>query len=918
MCAGLLLVLAAGLVARAQPQPLIEDIVWDGLRRIPRDTMNARIISKKGDPYNPEVLKRDFQAVWNTNFFEDVRLEVENGETGKVIHFIVQERPLIRRITYDGLKSVQESEVLEAFRQQRVGLTVEMQYDPTRIRHAEVVLKNLLSERGRNFSDVTHDTRRIPPNAVILTFLVEEGPKVKVGRVRFDGNRRFSDRRLLRAMKNSRPYGIPGVLGLFAKTYNSNKMQEDLERVRELYQEYGYFRAIVHPPDTRYRDTEPWFPLDLIPWWFKPGKAVHLRIPIEEGPRYRMGELKVRSATGRDADLFFHPDFLKANFPLRKGQIFNVKRIRDSLENYRKLYSEFGYINMTTVPETEIDDLTRTIDMTLEFEPNKQFFVNRIEFVGNTTTRDKVIRREILLDEGSIFNSRLWEHSVLRLNQLGYFEELKPENAEVQQNAEEGTIDLTLKVKERGKNTIGLTGGASGVLGSFVNLSYSTNNFLGLGETLNFQVEMGDRSQSVTFGFVEPYLWDRPLQAGFTVFTRRFKFNQARETALLTGRLVLDPLIQNRLLNYLQESTGFTLFASYPLKRRRFTRVGLSYGLSTSDVSCGTDSCTNLFESLSFRQIGGQNALNGIISSRVTPTFLYNSTNHPLFPTTGWSIYVATSLEGGPLGGNQKSFQPTFEIKHFRPINHGRNTLAFRLLGSFVTGFGDRVPSPFNRFYIGGEDTVRGFNIRAISPLAYIPVATSVPVLFVDPTRLDANGNPLLRSTTVSVLSRTITFPGGDTELVGNFEYRIPIVGPVTIAAFLDAGLSGVLRRSQLRLNPEALQPILEVFPNAQISERLELVPGTNNKIRTSAGMELVVMVPIFNAPFRLYWAYNLTRLSEQIKIPMGQFNPPCDTLPPGVCETQVIPFLNLAFQERTLSFQERLRAIQFTVSRTF
>jgi outer membrane protein insertion porin family len=310
-------------------RPIIESIVWEGLRRIPRDTMNARILSKPGDPYDPAALQRDFQAVWNTNFFEDVRMEVEDGEEGKIIYFIVEERPLIRRIAYDGIKSVQESEILEAFRERRVGLTVEMQYDPTRVRQGEVVLKQLLSSRGRHFAKVYHEATRIPPNAVVLTFVAEEGPKVKVGNVRFEGNRRFSDRRLVRAMKGTRPYGVPpGYIGLFPKTYNEFKLQEDLESVRELYQEHGYFRVIVQPPDPRYRDTKPFFAL------------------------------------------------------------------REALENYRKMYSEVGFINMTTVPETDIDDNTRTINMTMEFEPNKQFFVRRIDFTGNTHTRDKVIRRE--------------------------------------------------------------------------------------------------------------------------------------------------------------------------------------------------------------------------------------------------------------------------------------------------------------------------------------------------------------------------------------------------------------------------------------------------------------------------------------------------------------------------------------------
>lgn len=913
------LFLLGTLSARAQGQ-IIQEIVWEGLRRIPRDTMNARILSKPGDPYDPEILRRDFQAVWNTNFFENVRLEVEDGDRGKIIYFIVEERPLIRRIVYDGVKSVQESEILEAFRKMRVGLSVEMQYDPTRVRRAEVVLKQLLAERGRHFADVYHEVRRIPPNAVILTFVVEEGPKVKVGHVAFRGNRRFSDRRLMRAMKGSRPYGIPPWLLFIPKTYNEQKVQEDLERIRELYQEHGYFRVIVQPPESRMRDTSPWLPLRVIPWWFKGGKRVDMRIAVEEGPRYRMGDLEVRSATGKKEDLFFNPEFLKLMFPLKKGDIFNVTKIREALENYTKLYSEVGYINMTTIPETEIDDDTRTIDMTLEIETQKQFFVRRIEFMGNTTTRDKVIRREVLLDEGAVFNSRLWELSILRLNQLGYFEELRPENADVQQNAAEGTIDLSLKVKEKGKNSIGLTGGASGVLGSFLGLSYSTNNFLGLGETLNFNLEWGDRQQVFVFGFTEPYLFDRPIQAGFTFFVRRFEFDQARETALLTGRR-LSPAIQGQLVNFIQNSTGFNVFLSYPLKGRRFSRVGVTYSFDVSDLSCTSDSCTNLFERLRFRRtFEGPDALEGIRSSRITPSYLYNTTNHPISPTQGTSLFVSFTLEGGPiLRGSQRSFRPMFEIKHFRPINHGRNTLAFRLLGAFVTGYGGQVATPFSRFYIGGEDNIRGFDIRAVSPMAFVPVQTTIPVFFLDPTQLDANGNPTLRFARIQALNRTISFPGGDTQLVGNFEYRIPIAGPVSLAPFIDVGLNTVLRPSQLRLNDRALEELRTLFPNTSIPDNFDLVPGTNAQIRSSTGLELVINLPIVNAPFRIYWAYNLTRLNKQIEIPASSFRVPEGvTLPPGVFESQIEPNLDLAFRQRTVSIVEPLKTFRFTISRTF
>jgi len=177
--------------------------------------------------------------------------------------------------------------------------------------------------------------------------------------------------------------------------------------------------------------------------------------------------------------------------------------------------------------------------------------------------------------------------------------------------------------------------------------------------------------------------------------------------------------------------------------------------------------------------------------------------------------------------------------------------------------------------------------------MAFVPVASSVPVFFLDPTQLDDNGNPTARSTTINVLTQTVSFPGGDAQLVGNAEYRIPIAGPVTIAPFLDVGLNTVLRPSQLRLSDQAVEALREVFPRVEFSNQLSLVPNTNARLRSSAGLEVVVNLPVVNAPFRVYWAYNLNRLSQNITIPAASFDVPEGVeLPPGVFENQIVPLL--------------------------
>src|SRR5947207_2221132 len=278
-----------------------------------------------------------------------------------------------------------------------------------------------------------------------------------------------------------------------------------------------------------------------------PGKAVDITIPIEEGERYRLG-----SITFKNNKAVPNQKALRSLFPIKDGDIVSREKIAKGLENLRKAYGELGYINFTSIPNTTFDEDKKLLLLDIDVDEGKQFFVRRIEFQGNTTSRDKVIRREISLEEGQQYNQRLWELSLLRLNQLGYFDTLKPDDPNVTDkrlDEKNGLVDLTLKLKEKGKNQIGLNGGVSGLSGSFVGLNYQTNNFLGLGETLTVEANVGSRERNVLFGFTEPYMFDRPLQTGFTVYHRRYDYNQAQIQSQISGTAINLP--QN-FLNTLQ------------------------------------------------------------------------------------------------------------------------------------------------------------------------------------------------------------------------------------------------------------------------------------------------------------------------------------------------------------------------------
>ena len=889
---------------------VIESIIFRGNRRIPAATLRARIFSKPGDVYDEGALERDFMALWNTGFLDDIRLEVSDGKTGKIVTFFVREKKLVRSIDYKGLSSVQTSDVLDRFKERKVGLSIQSQYDPVVIKRAEVVLQQLLAEHGRQFASVRARTRNIPPNSVALTFIVVEGPKVKVGNVRFQGNTVFSNLTLERAMKYSKPFGAPPWFYWFHKTYDKDKIDYDLEQVRSLYQDHGYFTALVKEPQIKMTDTKhraPFF------WSWGRGKRVDLTIPLEEGPQYRLGKFVIRG------NKLFKQEQLAPVLQMKSGDIFNLSKVRKALENYKKLYGQFGYINFVATPDPERDDKRRLVNLALDFDEEKQFFVHRIEFSGNTKTRDKVIRRELLLDEGQLFSTTLWDYSTLRLNQLGFFDPIKKEDYDIKQNEKEGTVDVTVKVKEKGRNSIGFSGGISGIAGNFVGINYATNNFLGLGETLSVEAQFGTFQRLYSFGFTEPYLLDRPITTGFTIFKSDYHFDQLRQTAAISG---LNPFALQQVgygqlfQNFQQNSAGFTTFVSYPL-HRRFSRVGLTYSFSVSSVETFNPATQSLFQALSFGQFQGPSQLRGITSSQITPTFLYNTLNgSELNVTAGRYLFASLGFSGSVLGGNVNTIQPVIEAKYFHPINHGRNTLAFHARASTISGFGGRVPPPFSRIYMGGEYDIRGFDIYTISPMGFFPTIGQVCNRDSQGNQIPPVGSNGQRGGPGSCGSftrfpyNTLQFPGGDTSLLTNFEYRIPIAGPVTLAPFVDVGSTFILRPDQLKLSPAALSSIASEFPDFKLPTELKAISVTNFRPRGSTGLELQVVLPVVNAPFRVFYGYNFLRLNTVVA-------PPQQLPDPSL-------FPNRATYNDALSFfkpfplRDRKARLGFTVARQF
>lgn len=933
----------------------VEDVEIRGNRRIPRESILYYVQSKPQDRFDINLAQRDLQAILQMGLFDPLgtRLYVEDGPRGgKIIIFQVKEYPIIRDLQYRNLKSATESEVLTRFKERRVQVSKESQFDPAKANGARVVLKELLAEKGHPDAKVSIEVEDISATTVALIFSVEEGPRVRVKEISFTGDRDgFSQRKLRGAMKLVKESGLISTF-TSKDIYFKEKLQDDLERVRFFLGSKGYLQAKIGEPEVEDAGTvSGGFPLP-IPGLRKTGPGKRISIPVEVGRRYKITKVEEKGVT------IFQPGIVKAVSGLREGDWVDAKKIQENVfKGIKDVYGTQGYIQASVDFIPKFIDKTQEegeIEITLEVDEGRQFSLRRLEFIGNTNTRDVVLRREVALNEGDPYNKRLWDFSILRLNQLGLFEEVKEKDAITRTDDRNQTVDIDLQVKERGRQEIQLNGGVSGFAGSFFGLTYSTNNLLGYGESLSVSLSGGNRQLSAQFGFTEPYLMGKPIQLGFQLFASKFQyvgqgFNFAQANQVLQASFFGLSSIDADTL-FTQRSAGGSVSVSSPMaiftnkfpQFARATRLGLSYSLSTSsieDPKVNTDGDPTNDIPVTFTQPK-------ILTSRVTPSIFYNTKNASMDPTNGQSLFLGFSLSGGILGGDVNTFSPSLEYQRFMPIFRKRtdkpHVLAMRVRADHIRTFGTPFDTQtlsfvggiplFERFFLGGEFDIRGYNFRSISPV--VPADSflstrNVSAKVVDPadsTKLiDAPAgtvaNSVLRNFTFETpgtvtsggtctqtpnssigcnvvnARRFFTPIGGDTQFIYNLEYRIPVFSVLSIAAFADIGTAFNARKykdqlsttnfirqtitpSGVTINPagrvatseELASAPRDIFGNA-IGYRTIFLEGESrdysivrsseqnvkflSDLRSSAGLEFRIQMPVINVPFRLIFAYN-------------------------------------------------------------
>ena len=827
-------------------QQLVETVDIQGNRRLRDDDLLYYIKTRPGDVFDQAALERDLRELLSLNFFDKTatRVLTEEGVRGGVnVIFEVRELPIIRDLVFEGSKAVPESDILKAFREQRVGISKESVYDPVKARSATRILRELYATKGYPNAKIEVKEEEVSATSIAVTFDIDQGNRSRIVEIDFEGNEVFKDSELRGALTLVKETGlISRFKGL--DILDLRKLQYDLQKnVRSYMFSKGYFQARIGEPQVvglgvKRTDFLPLITLPL-PLLSSKDDTLKIIVPVTEGKIFRVGALKV------EGNSIFSEQQILGAVGLKTGEIANGKRLQDAIyEDLKKAYGSQGFVLYNAEFEPDFKDNPANpkegiVDINITIEEGKQFRLRRLEFTGNTFTRDRVLRREFLINEGDIYNQQGLEYSLARINQTQYFDPVdKDQDVEIRTDEEQGDVDLIVKVKEKGRQQISFNGGVGGLGGSFFGLEYSTNNLLGRGEVLSLSFGAGNRQQSFQLTFQEPYFKDRPINVGFSLFASRYRFfgegtSLTQNTDLITDILTnANAQLTTDSSNLFTQSTyGATLFATAQLselflKKSRFSqfsRIGLTYQLSATTIADPeVNSSTDLAQRIPI--IYSQP---NILTSRITGTFAYD-TRQPaangIDTNGGRQLSASVALAG--LGGDVRTYQPNLSYSEFIPVRRKRSknpeVFAYRIqagtIGSFATtrtireanslSFVGGVPL-YERYFLGSEYDVRGYTSRSISPIAPLDTfvttrnvvaasnvsGTAVPVVGLERFRdfgllTGATGaNPAL-------FSNNFRYIGGDTQILGNFEYRIPIFGPVTMAAFADIGSVFNLRKT--------------------------------------------------------------------------------------------------------------------------
>ncbi len=716
----------------------IASVEYTGVETLSEESLSYYLDLEPGKPWDPGRLNDRIKELWGRELIDDISVEAEAEGEGVGVRVTITERPLLTSLDYDGLKKLKRSDIGDMTDRERISVYEGSPLDLGEVARLEQAIKKLYEERGYRFAGIHVEVQDAGLGEKRVLITVDEGGRVKIGRVDFEGNEVFSTGKLRRQMEKTKKSNL---LTRIRKrdVFNSATVEEDLDKVKGLYRRFGYKDVEVGEPELEVIERKP-----NAERLEGRKRQLALVVPIEEGPRWKLGKIDIEGAE-------VLPDgLLRQMFKEPQDGWLRSDVIDEGVEQIGELYRNSGYIFADVKMEiVEREDLVA--DLLVTVEENDQFRVGRLEFTGNDRTRDRVLRRQMLLKEGDVFNSGMLRTSLLRLSQLEYYVVNDADPVEVDYDSGNQKVNLVVKGTETGQTEVQFGGGYSELDGFFVQSALRTRNFLGRGETIGVSIQTGRYRDIFDVSYYMPWVKDRPQNFGVQLFNRETDF---------------DLLADQR---YRSKEAGGVI--SFGRSFRRWELVQLAY--SNMDIESYQSQTFYFFENPEEQEDTMSDTIEQAFQfnrSSVTATYQYDSHNSRLEPTQGKRLIASLEYAGGPLGGESFFIRPSLTAAITVPLTRGawRSVGRANLQLGYIKPFGAddqgnlRQLFFLDRYLLGGENSLRGFAFRSIWVR--------------DPetgrTLLDANGFP----------------QGGNKSVVINLEHHTLVNGPFRVVAFFDAG----------------------------------------------------------------------------------------------------------------------------------
>ncbi len=697
-------------------QPIVSVLV-EGNSRVDEEAIRIHIESRAGREIDPATVDTDVRSIYGMGFFVDVAVERRAdpaGDPGIVLVYRVVERPLVRSIEIEGNERIESEDLEAAFKVHPRAIL-----DTQKLRRGIADAKKLYEEKGYLDADITPEVEPIPgaPNQVVVRYAVVEGEVVRIQDIEFEGNEAFSDRRLKGVITTSEESILSRFTG--AGVLHGEALKTDTERLTAYYYDNGYITVRVDEPSVE-----------------RLADGLYVTFKVDEGDVYVVGEVQFAGDVRADLEL-------REGLGLRTGQVFRSSRLRKDILKITDRYGDVGYAFVNIEPETSISQTAQTVDVTYQIDQGPEVMIDKIIITGNTKTRDKVIRRELKVHEQEQFSGSDLKKSRDALNRLGFFQEV---NLTTRRGTDESKLNLQVDVKEGQTGALTAGAGFSSADSLLFNARITENNLFGRGQRGVINADFGAVRQNFIVSFTEPWLFDIPLIATVDGFRWRLDFDDFTREGTGAGLRFLYPLVD----------LGYEDIFGYSLEE---VRIGAEYRIEETDI---TDIARRSPPSIVAEE--GRS-----LTSSIRPLLTRNTLNSRFDPTRGSSQEISFELAG--LGGQSEFFKLDARTRFFWPILKapGFGTFVYSLAGTIGFGQGkrgqggDELPL-FERYFPGGINSIRGFQVRTLGPREEIRDAQG---------RVE-DTDPI----------------GGSRQIIVNNELIFPIVEPLGLKGvlFFDAG----------------------------------------------------------------------------------------------------------------------------------